>query len=168
MLSWRPYVGLNSNSKNKRGIFMKKKRVIAAIMYTIIMSLSLVSCGQFQYGADKFYLEMIASGGMNTTWYYFRKQIDSDIILEPKSNNEKDGYELSGDNFVGLGHFDNIHIENKDSAPYISAAFCCYYNGVGDSPINIYFNYTVKSTGERKEETWKLDFKQEPFEDKRQ
>ena len=121
---------------------------------------------KFEYGSDKFSLESIVDGGLNSTWYYFKKTIDKDTILESKSQNAADGYELKGDTNM-LGRWD-IYILDKEAAPYICANFCCYSSAdMGDTKLNIYFNYTVASTGERKEEVWQLDFGQEPFEDKR-
>jgi len=140
-----------------------KRKIIAILL--VLVSVLFVGCTKdFEYGSDKFSLECILEGGLNTTWYYFRKKIDTDMIMEPKSQDNAEGYELIGQPTV-QGFWD-VFISDKETEPYISAGFCGYYS-MGDAKLNIYFNYTVASTGERKEEIWEVDFGQEPYEDKR-
>lgn len=94
------------------------------------------------------------------------------MIMSHISDKEPNGYDLKGQSHV-MGFWGAIHIldfddNNQDIDLYISASFCCYSKeGMGDTKLNIYFNYTVASTGERKEEVWEVDFGQEPYEDKR-
>ena len=155
------------------------KNKVTAILLVLISVLFVGCTKDFEYSSDKFYLESIVDGSLNTTWYYFRKKIDEDIILESKSKNDKDGYELNGDTNL-LGRWDMFIADKADESyeyvppsdrkpePYISAGFCCFSKeGMGDAKLNIYFNYTVKSTGERKEEVWEVDFGQKPFKDER-
>lgn len=146
----------------------------------VLCSIFFLGCGpkEFEYGSDKFSLELILEGGLNTTWYYFRKRIDQDMIIEPKSRENADGYELKGDT-NGLGRWDLSILDKADEAyeyvspsdrkpdPYISASFCSFTKDMGDTKLNIYFNYTVASTGERVEEVWEVDFGQKPYKDKR-
>lgn len=143
---------------------MKKRLVVIAIL--LITTLLCLGCGEFEFGSDKFYLESINYGGGDSTWYYFKKKIDKDIIFERQSENETDGYEIKGQpDIMGFWWLSILDIETD---PYISADFCCIYKvGMPADKLNIYFNYTVASTGERKEEVWEVDFGQTPYEDKR-
>lgn len=143
------------------------KRKIIAILLISVLLLFAGCTKEFEYGNDKFYLKFIQTGGRNSTWYSFRKKIDKDIIMEPLSDTVPNGYELIGQPHM-MGFYGSMGIVDEEKDPYIDISFCCYYkDGMGDVKLNIYFNYTVASTGERKEEVWELDFGQEPFEDKR-
>lgn len=142
-----------------------KKRILT--IFLVIVSLFLFGCKEFKFGDDKFYLEYIYEGGESSTWYSFYKKIDKDMIMEPLSDAQPDGYKLEG-KFHIMGFWGSIGIFDKEKSPYICAAFCCFYKvGMGKEVSEIYFNYTVASTGERKEEVWEVDFGQKPFEDKR-
>lgn len=159
-----------------------KKRIIAIIV--LIFSICCMGCREFEYGYDKFYLEEVGTYGGSTPIYYFVKKIDSDIIFEPYDRFDcPQGYRLYGDScpqgkpfdeaILLSGNWDYLSIHNKDlsdgDSPIIRARFICYSKeGMGDTKLDIYFNYTVASTGERKEEVWEVDFGQEPFEDKRE
>lgn len=148
------------------------KKVIAVLF--VLVSFLFIGCTkEFEYGSDKFYLETIATGGQKSTWYYFKKKVESDMIFELLSKEEPNGYELSGESYINgfWGSLTVVHPMNSQlqyDDPYISVGFCSYYGSMGNTKLNIYFNYTVASTGERKEEVWEVDFGQEPFEDKRE
>lgn len=143
---------------------MKKK--ISAVLLAIV-ALFFVGCTKdFEFGSDKFYLEKILDGGQNSVWYYFCKKVDSDMVMDLLSDSNPYGYELVTSHI--MGYIGNITIEDKNKDPYISVGFCCYYKaGMGKEKVKVQFNYTVKSTMERKEEVWELDFGQEPHEDLR-
>ena len=147
------------------------KRKIIVVLLIAVLSLFMGCTKEFEYGYDKFYLEEVGTYGKLVPRYSFIKKIDSDIMFEPYDGfNCPQGYELYGDSL--FGHWDYIGIQNRNlrdgDSPVIRARFVCNSkDGMGDVKLNIYFNYTVASTGERKEEVWELDFGQEPFEDKR-
>ena len=143
-----------------------KKRLVSVLL--ALASLLFVGCTKdFEYSYDKFYLESIQVGGQNSTWYSFYKKIDKDMIMEPLSDRKSDGYELEGQSHI-MGFWGSIGIFNEEQEPYICASFCCYYKiGMGKEVSNIYFNYTVASTGERVEEVWEVDFGQKPYKDDR-
>lgn len=147
-----------------------KKKIIAALL--VLVACLFVGCTKdFEYGSDKFYLEEVGTYGKLVPRYSFVKKIDSDMILEPYDRFDcPQGYRLYGDSLSG--HWDYMGIHNKDlsegDSPEIHARFVCYSEeGMGDAKLNIYFNYTVASTGERVEEVWEVDFGQKPYKDKR-
>lgn len=144
---------------------MKKKAYLALVLYTLII---FIGCTKpFEFGSDKFYLESIMNGGQNSTWYYFCKKIDSDMIMEHISDTVVEGYDVQTTNIMGRIGF--VSIEKQDEDPYLYVGFCCFYkSGMGSNKADIIFKYTVKSTMERKEEIWELDFSQKPYKDLRE
>lgn len=144
-----------------------KKRI--TILLLSIVCIFCIGCGDFERGYDKFSLRTIGSQGVGWTYYAFEKNIDDDIIVELKSAKYPNGYELYGEG-CSLGQWEYVLIGHNGNFinMYIDAKFLCKPNeSMGDTKLNIYFNYTVASTGERKEEVWEVDFGQKPYEDKR-
>lgn len=151
---------------------MKKKLLTILLLF---ISLLCVGCelnlNEFEYGDDKFYLYSVGTYGKSVPRYSFVKKIDADMIFEPYSLREPTGYELRG--CTKNGHWDFFDIQNENSndgdSPVIRARYVCYSKeGMGDTKLNIYFNYTVASTGERVEEVWEVDFGQKPYKDDRE
>lgn len=148
-----------------------KKRVVALLL--VLVSVLFVGCKkEFVYGSDKFYLEEVGTYGKLVPRYSFRKKIDPDMIFELYSLKNPNGYQFYGGT-DSLGHWEDLSIGNdaptyEKTDPYLHATFVCYSKeGMGDAKLNIYFNYTVASTGERVEEVWEVDFGQKPYKDKR-
>ena len=147
-----------------------KKKFLTILL--VLLSLLCVGCdlnlNEFEYGYDKFYLYSVGTHGR----YSFRKKIDADMIFEPYARFDcPQGYKLYGDSLSG--HWDYLDIQNENlndgDSPLICARFVCYSEeGMGDAKLNIYFNYTVASTGERVEEVWEVDFGQKPYKDDRE
>lgn len=128
-----------------------------------------MSCEKFECGYDKFALIEIGNAGAGCTYYLFDKKIEDDIIHEQQSLSNPNGYRLYGETSK-LGQWDYVMIGHdghyKNMA--ISAYFLCWPNSnMTKVRLHIYFNYTVASTGERREEVWEVDFGQKPYEDRR-
>lgn len=144
-----------------------KKRIIAIIL--LVLSFLCVGCKkEFEYSYDKFCLKSVGTYGKICPRYTFIKRVYADMVFEDYAIANPNGYELYGE--TQNGHWEHLSVGplNRLNDPEILACYVCYSEeGMGDTKLNIYFNYTVASTGERKEEVWEVDFSQEPYEDKR-
>ncbi len=150
---------------------MKKKFLTILLVSIFLLCVGCdLNVNEFEYGYDKFYLYSVGTYGKSVPRYSFRKKIDADMIFEPYSLKEPTGYELRG--YTKNGHWDYLAIQETNMKgvfePAIAARYVCYSKeGMGDTKLNIYFNYTVASTGERVEEVWEVDFGQKPYKDDR-
>lgn len=145
-----------------------KKRLI--VILVVIISFCCTGCGDFQRSYDEFKLREINSNPSGYPHYIFEKNIDPDMVFEQQSAKYPDGYRLYGDTQNGQWNdFSFGSTAGYGLDGWITAVYACFSKeGMGDAKLNIYFNYTVASTGERKEEVWEVDFGQEPFEDRRE
>ena len=152
-----------------------KKRTLPILI--VFISIFLFSCKpiveysvpEFEYDYDKFYLSDISENAVGLPTYVFLKKIYNDFVDEKQSVKNPEGYRLYGDTMqIGQWDYLGIGYDSYSGEKEILAQFICFsQDGMGDTKLNIYFNYTVASTGERKEEVWEVDFGQKPYEDKR-